>query len=676
MNPFQRLSIFLLLTILVSGCALPLPLASRTAPGAMQQITQSAAESSFWSAGEEGAALALQLQAFTAGSKNLPAPENLAAMSATPARGAACPFVSFDEAVAIVMEVIPPVMDGDADFCGYGGLVEIVLGDGDPLALGSTYGVAVGTLTDEAALSFFRRMATALNRDTRRANEDIYEDVMKILEDGDMTYAIHGLLEILLAIDDWIVFDDSDGGIFPGIVFIKPEADGGPFIMFIGRDAEERTLLVFAHVGEDSYPPLVMEGLAGLAERLTGESSWLISDPAERLTAACSFLTEERAEAMLGGPVENYMTTADECGYFIAGDSMSEDEFSSVGLVFSRGDEALDILDEIATDIEDQRPRPSRLIRRQINQLLEEGDLRGAFALLPDFAARQRTIQLTVQPDVGDDVIAVVWQMDEITLRGLVAIHPNDDLILLLANLYQREDQDEIDAALVDLMQEILAEGGAPVVGSITQSAPLPAESAQPAVVSPEERLARCYDLQPADAEAILGEGVTPEATIDSNYGYCVYASVAANRVSRQEDLLPTAGPLGSHQYLAVTVWPVGSATDPLMYLAYAILDREHSRLNRFLGEFSGRAALVELADVESQLPNLSRAFLPELGDGALWYWQESTSGDHLAGVYAISGAQRIVVQALVNPTRNEEDVLTALIHLTDRLMQDAQITR
>jgi hypothetical protein len=312
--------------------------------------------------------------------------------------------------------------------------------------------------------------------------------------------------------------------------------------------------------------------------------------------------------------------------------------------------------------------------------LLEDGDLRGALHLLPDFAARQSTIQVSMRPDAGDDVIAIVWQMDEITLRGLVAIHPNDDLILLLANLYQREDQREIDAALVDLMQEILADDGrsvedldsaTPVVGSITQSAPLPAESALPAVIiSPEERLTRCYDLQPADAETILGEAVTPEVTIDNDYGYCVYASVAANQTSRRDDLLPTAGPLGSHQYLAVTVWPVGSATDPLMYLAYAILDREHSKLNRFLGNFSGRAALVELVSVESKLPNLRRAFVPELGDGALWYWQESTSGDHLTGIYAISGAQRIVVQALVNPTRSQDDVLTELINLTNRLMQ------
>lgn len=659
MNPIQRLWLLFVLMLIFSGCAVPLPLANRAAPAAAQQLTQSAAESTLWRIGEEGAALALQLtQAFAEGSQRHPAQERLATLAATSARETTCPFLSYDEAIAIVMEAVPPAVDGDAGFCGYGGLVEIVLGEGDPLDLGSAYGVAAGTLTDEAALSFFRRMATALNRDTRRANQDIYEDVMEMLADGDMTYAIQGLLEILLAIDDWIVFDYSDEGMFPGIVFIKPEADGGPFIMFIGRDAGERTLLLIAHVGEDSYPPLVMQGLAGVAERLAGGESWSAADTADPLAAACFYLTEAKAEAILAGPVENYTATVDECGYFIAHDPESEDAYSSLALIFARGEDAVDFLDQIATDIEDQRPRPSRVLRRQIDALLEEGDLRGSLALLPDFAARQSTIQVRAQPDAGDSGIAMVWAMDEITLHGLVAVHPNGDLILLLAQIYQPEDQNEIETALVAAMQELLNGSGA----TSAARAPLP--------ISPEERLTACYGLQPAAAEAVLDEAVTAEASIDRDYGYCVFASVAANRTSWQDDLLPSAGPLGSHQYLAVTVWPVGSATDPLMYLAYAILDREHGRLNPFLRDFSGRAALVELASVESQLPNLQRAFLPDLGDGALWYWQESTSGEHLAGIYAIAGAQRVVVQALVNATRSEEDVLTALVDLTERLMQ------
>jgi hypothetical protein len=182
--------------------------------------------------------------------------------------------------------------------------------------------------------------------------------------------------------------------------------------------------------------------------------------------------------------------------------------------------------------------------------------------------------------------------------------------------------------------------------------------------LTPEERLARCFELTPAAAEAVLGEPVTPAWSIDTSYGYCVYAGVADNDGTGQDDLLPVYGPVGEHRYLAVNVWPVGAATDPLMYLAFAILDREHARLSEFLQEFSGVAGLEELARVESRLPNLEKEFLPDVGDGALWYWQETSSGGHLAGLYVISGGQRIAVQALVAPEHSAEEVRAALTGL------------
>lgn len=393
--------------------------------------------------------------------------------------------------------------------------------------------------------------------------------------------------------------------------------------------------------------------------------------------SACAYLTPENAAAILSGAVEPYLATTDQCGYYVIEDATSEEAYSSVALIFARGDDAIDYLDQIAADIADQRPRARAALRRQIDGFLEEGDLRAALVLLPEYAARQRTMQFAMRPDAGESVIGVVWPTDDVTLRGLIAVHPNGDLILLLANLYQREDQSESDAALVAVMQAILAGQDAPVAAPsapLVQGSVAPKESAPPAVIiSPEERLDNCYGLQPSHAEAILGEAVTPEFDVDSHYGYCIYASVAANQVTGQDDLLPTAGPRGRHQYLAITVWPVGSATDPLMYLSFAILDREHSKLNTFLQNFSGRAALVELADVETQLPGLSREFLPDLGDGALWYWQESTSGDHLAGIYAIDGGQRVVVQTLVNPARSQDEVRVALIDLVVELMQGDQ---
>lgn len=194
-----------------------------------------------------------------------------------------------------------------------------------------------------------------------------------------------------------------------------------------------------------------------------------------------------------------------------------------------------------------------------------------------------------------------------------------------------------------------------------------PAATPSPAL-TPEEWLARCFDLAPADVEAVLGEPVTPEWSIDTSYGYCVFAGVAANDGSWQDDLLPVYGPVGEHRYLAVNVWPVGSATDPLLYLAFAILGREHARLNEFLQDFSGVAGLEELAGVESQLPDLEKEFLPDVGDGALWYWQGTSTGDHLAGLYALVGSQRIAVQALVGPERGPEEARGALVELVGEL--------
>ena len=145
-----------------------------------------------------------------------------------------------------------------------------------------------------------------------------------------------------------------------------------------------------------------------------------------------------------------------------------------------------------------------------------------------------------------------------------------------------------------------------------------------------------------------------------SQYGYCTYASVAENNLRTSADLLPTYGPVGKHQYVAATVWPAGDATDPFMYLAYAILDRDHGKLSDFIDQH-GMRALEELAQVESSAKQLSRQFLPDLGEGALWYWQETSTGHHLAGIYALRRDQRVAVQALVAPERSEEAVLTAM---------------
>ena len=173
---------------------------------------------------------------------------------------------------------------------------------------------------------------------------------------------------------------------------------------------------------------------------------------------------------------------------------------------------------------------------------------------------------------------------------------------------------------------------------------------------------------EPATAEAILDEPVQESWSLDSQYGYCTYASVAKSDSRWSADLLPTYGPLGKHQYVAATVWPVGDATDPFMYVAYAILDRSHGRLSAFI-EQQGMHALEDLARVESSVKQLSRQYLPDLGEGALWYWQETSTGHHLAGIYALWQNQRVAVQALVAPGRSEEAVLAAMRQAVEELI-------
>lgn len=183
----------------------------------------------------------------------------------------------------------------------------------------------------------------------------------------------------------------------------------------------------------------------------------------------------------------------------------------------------------------------------------------------------------------------------------------------------------------------------------------------------------RCFNLQPADAAAVLGETVNSTWSLSQNsdQDYCVWASTAASNAVADEELFPVYGPLAKHHYLAVTVWPVGQASDPIAYLAYAILDRSHGRLQEFTRQF-GLTDLAELARTPSQRQRLTRQFLPAVGEGALWYWQELTSGQHLAGIYALHQSRRVVVQTLVAPDRTAAAVQTALTQLVEKMLATA----
>jgi hypothetical protein len=682
MNPIQRLTVLFSLMLALTGCVMPLPLGIRSAADSTQVLTQPAAPSSaatVWKSSDEAATLASRLtQTFDRSSAGNMAVERLSTLSTTNRTQTECPFVSYQDAVTIVQDAIPTSVDGDADFCGYGGLVEHVFGEGDPLYLGSSYGVAGGTLSDETALSFFQRVATALNLDNRQANKKSYIGLMTMLEAGEMIYVPQGFQEILSGTDEWFVLDYDEDDVW-GMIFIKPEADGGPYILFAGRDVEDRMLVVIAHAAEDAYPMLVMEGFYKVIDRLVAGSSQegtnagaLASSPQNPV---CFYLSRADAEAILGGPVQ-IMATEDQCIYFLADNPALKGAYSIIGLVFTRGEDAIDLLDRIVADIEDEHPNASRALRRRIYTLLEEGDLAAVLNLLPDLgdlADQQGTIQIMARPDAGDNVVGIIY---EDRMRGLFGVHANGDLMLVFTEFHEMEIDSDIDAALVAIMQGITAGDGSsaemPGIAALTQSASTLAESAARTFISTEERLADCYDLQLADVEHILGETVNPKVTVDTSDGYCVHTSVAASKTSWTGDLVSQASLMG-HRYLTVSVWPVGSASDPLIYIGFAILDRDHGKFNTFWGRYSGRAALEELAIVKSQSRNLVREFLPDLGDGALWYWQRTSSGEHLAGVYAISGSQRVAVRTLVDATRSQADVQDALIDLVNRLIHEGQ---
>ncbi|MFN8443486.1 MAG: hypothetical protein U0175_22100 [Caldilineaceae bacterium] len=120
---------------------------------------------------------------------------------------------------------------------------------------------------------------------------------------------------------------------------------------------------------------------------------------------------------------------------------------------------------------------------------------------------------------------------------------------------------------------------------------------------------------------------------------------------------------------MAVTIWPVGSATDPWMYLAFAILDRDHGKLNDFISQY-GMTDMEALVNAESNRQGVRREYLSMLGSGALWYWQETSSGHHLTGIYAVNGEQRIAMQALVSPEHTAEEMQAILISKVAKLLE------
>lgn len=643
MKKVTALFILLFIILATGGCAPGLPLVVGEAPFAALEALEPTPDDG-GDAYNIGATLPID---------RIPSRTPQPAPTTIPATDGECPFLDYEEALTIVMDTLSTEMQGDALFCGYGPMVDKVLVGGDPLTLGSVYGVAAGTLSQDQALNFFRRMATSLNRDTQGANEDIYQDVMALLAGGNTVYAIEALNEILLAIESWSTFDMTDDGL-PGILFIKPDADGGPFIMFMGWGEEERLILVIAHAGADTYPMLASEGVYYIAQRLFDRNP--AGDDGRR--HACIYLDEKTAQAILGMAVERYANRPDQCGYATASVSKldaGDGTEAATGLEFHIGDEAAELITDILDTIEEES-FVNRTLQGVITAALDAGDYGGALALLPEVIVRSRTIEITARPEIGDGVIGLVWEQYDAVLVALLAAGDDRTIILAVAQLPDDERLDEVDELLAGVVQSVL--------GIVPDG-----EEATPAATpSPEERLSTCYGLLPADVEAILGEAATPEWQVDEQYGYCVYTSEANSDANGQTDLLPTYGPHRERHYLAATVWPVGAASDPWMYLSFAILDQSHTRLNEFLQNYSGAAALAALAEAESQRPNLERQYLAEVAGGALWYWQGTASGDHLAGLYVIAGEERIALQAFVGQDRPADQVRSALIALAERL--------
>ncbi|MCC7196464.1 MAG: hypothetical protein IT356_12995 [Gemmatimonadaceae bacterium] len=579
-----------------------------------------------------------------------------------------CPYMSYDEAVEITFWGLGRRPDGDETLCGYGGLAQKIRDNRDILNLVYTYGVVAGTLNGTESVTFYRNLATLLHRDTGRANGEAYRELMRVLSDGDTSQAIDGLNNIVMAVDWWSTLEFGGSAEQPGMLFINEEAEGGPFILFLSQDAVGDTQLVIAHVYTEADLDLVLDTFVQVIERVASGDDALI--PLDLPKQACDYLTAEQATVILGQEVEVDQDEGDRCSYVPSAEVASNDPNIYMGFAFYSGDEALDFFDSVISDLSDDSRRLDADIEDAIDAALAEEDFGAALLLLPDLAVRPESLFFSARPDLGESVVGVEWDTDGRSLHGRMAEGASGELVFFIVSFVEVDDESALTTAMDAFFADFIADF------TVTDEAANGIGTADLSAPSAEERLADCYELTPDQVETVLGAVVEPDTTIDEQYGYCVFigaepTSAAPGAIEASTDTMPVYGPQWEAPYLAVTVSPVGDATDPIMYMAFAILDRNHNRLGEFLPNLGSATALQELAQAESAMPGLDRQFLADVGDGALWYWQELSSGHHLGGIYVMDGVERVVIQILVDPDQSADDAQSAIVDMVNWLIGD-----
>jgi hypothetical protein len=210
-----------------------------------------------------------------------------------------------------------------------------------------------------------------------------------------------------------------------------------------------------------------------------------------------------------------------------------------------------------------------------------------------------------------------------------------------------------------------------------------PASGATPAALAP------CPDLTRGDAAAILGEAVKeqpaemilfqpPDNSITLR-GLCGYGSVAFTPNKIAPSTLPGVFPATVESDRAVIA---GKLTDSrrqeqLLSLAAAV-DAAASRgpsslyLELIAGYTAGiwsRDWLGDYPDAARGAANVHVSKVGSLGDSAIWVWREFDGG-HYAALFAQKGDTLFVITALANPERTEDNLLTTMMSVTQKMLR------
>jgi hypothetical protein len=184
-----------------------------------------------------------------------------------------------------------------------------------------------------------------------------------------------------------------------------------------------------------------------------------------------------------------------------------------------------------------------------------------------------------------------------------------------------------------------------------------------------------CDQMTPAAVEAILGEPVGNDGQL-LNF-FCLSGSQAQSDQPAPDDFPIYLADFGQRQVVAATQWGIGDEPDPLLEVAGRIRkahpDADEAAYNKLLTYYA--AGLY--AEAFAQLPPLAEGAaglhvtpVTELGQAAIWLWQDLPDGRHFATLLTVTEGKYVILYALTNAQRAEEPARTAAIDLVREMAE------